>query len=138
MKLACGLMGMLVAVIGMGLATGAADDDASNVCPAEVTEWLSQCAIPLGTTDPTASLDDLEPLRPLVARSSGRKFVLQHALLAEGTHLVYTERSFLCPVVSRLPRRPMSATRARDRLRQLVPNLPPHARLPIVGQTTRN
>jgi len=66
MKLACGLMGMLVAVIGIGLVASAADDDASDACPSEVTKWLSQCAISLETTDPTVSLEDLEPLRAII------------------------------------------------------------------------
>jgi len=48
----------LIAASGYGTGT-------TEVCPTEVTAWLSEQAIPLSTTDPQASLDDLEPLREL-------------------------------------------------------------------------
>jgi len=35
-------------------------------CPAEVTAWLIDQAVPFDSTDPTASLDDLESLRAII------------------------------------------------------------------------
>ncbi len=47
--------------------------------PAQTVAWLSQHAVPLQTTDPSAPLDDLEPLRQMIGSA--------HLVgLGEGTH----------------------------------------------------
>lgn len=56
-----------VVASAFGLAASACAPS-SEVQPNE-TAWLQQAAIPFSTTDPAASLDDLEPLRALVGQA---------------------------------------------------------------------